>query len=168
MLRVLCSLSAALLLGGGAALAQQNVGIAVGGVLSTSVAVPCGFDCSSASNTYRASGLVGASVDVRVFGDAGLPAAVAIGSGTALSFCPGIVIPGIQNSLLILPPNFLVAVGVPALAPGNRICTTTGVATAIRGLVLLPVASGATLTFQALVFDNGVPTFTRPVEVAVR
>lgn len=161
------ALSAALL-GLGALHAQQNVGLSVGNVLSTTSGLHCGFDCSSVTNTGRVVGLVGRTVDVHLYGDANFPGAVAIAIGPAMTNCPGIPLPGIQNSLQILPPNIVAAIGVPALASGGRSCNASGAAMVIRGFRILAAASGATLTFQGLVFDRGAPTFTRPVELTVR
>lgn len=161
-------LVASLLVLSGALTAQQNVGISVVGPLSPSLTVYCGFDCGNASNTGRVVGVVGQSVDVRLFGDAGMPAVVAIGIGPAFTQCPGIGLPGIHNSLQILPPNILAAVGTASLAPGSRTCSASGASIVIPGLAILAAASGATLTFQGLVFDTGTPAFTRPVEMVVR
>lgn len=147
--------------------AQRNVGISVANALSTSASLPCGFDCNDPRNTARVTAIAPRAVSVRLYGDAQWPAAVAIGLGTALP-CPGIPLPGFHNSLLILPPNILVAVPVANLAPGSRVCNTGGSAIAIPTLVLPRSASGATVTFQGLVFDGGVPTFTRPIELTIR
>ncbi len=150
--------------------AQQVVGISMTGVVSSSINNGyCGFNCGSATNTGRVTGLAGGSIGVTLFGDVGLPGVLVIGLGPSFQPCPGFTLTGIHNSLQIDPANLLVAVSSPALMPGSRLsCTAPGSASALSGLSIPAGFTGVVLTFQGLAFDQGMPTFTRAIEVTLR
>ena len=159
----------AVLLSAGAALhAQQNVGITIGNALSTTAGVHCGFNCGVVTNNGRVVGRVGSSVDVILYGDQFLPAAVAIGIGPAFQPCPGFVIAGVHNSLQIHPANLLASASTGALTRTSRSCNASGSEPVLPGLFLPFAASGLVLTFQGLVFDNGQPAFTRAVDLVIQ
>ena len=146
---------------------QQAVGISLANVISPSLSVLCGFDCNNAGNTGRVLGSTGQTFDVRLFGDASLPAAVAIGLGPVWMPCPGLVVPGVHNGLMIDPASLLATLTTATLNPGSRTCTASGSLNAVS-LNIPAAASGLVLTFQGLVFDNGTPAFTRPIDMTVR
>src|SRR5690606_17592879 len=67
--------------------------------------------------------------------------------------------------LLILPPNMALALGV-SLAPSSRSPCSSVVA--LANLPIPQAASGTTLSWQGLVFDQGVPACTRALEMTVQ
>ena len=166
-MRALALFAALSILSAAPSLAQQNVGIALTNVISSTLAVNCGFDCNNPNNTGRVTGTVGQTFDVRLYGDAGLPGVVAIGLGPVSLACPGVVLPGIQNGLMINPGALLATATTPGLAPGLRTCSASGSVIAVS-LNIPAVASGLVLTVQGLVFDAAQPTFTRAVDLTVR
>jgi hypothetical protein len=160
-------LGSAMVLVSALAPAQRNVGITVGGALTTVGAI-CGFDCSSTAHVGRSVAIVNRTIDVTLYGDAGLPGAIVLGMGPAFGPCPGITLPGIHNGLQILPTNLLVALTAAPLGPSSRLCGTSGSGFAVQQLTVPATASGLVFTWQGLVFDGGTPAFTRPVEMTVR
>jgi hypothetical protein len=128
----------------------------------------CGFDCSAILNTTPVSRATGGTLDIYLVGDAGMPGVLAVGIGPALAACPGIPVPGIANSLLILPPNLILALGANPLGTSSVGCRAPGSGPALSALPIPPTASGATLTLQGLVFESGLPVFTRAFELSVR
>jgi len=152
-----------------AAAAQQRIGIMVSTLTGTTPGQACGFDCNDPNNTRVVSVVSGSTINVVLFGDANLPAALVVGLGTAIPVCPGIPIPGVQNSLLIVPSNILTAVSAPApSAAGRTLCPSGGSTSAVSQLQVPPHAAGATLTWQGLVYDQGTPSLTRAIETPIR
>lgn len=149
--------------------AQQNVGISAYSTSSpTRAPIYCGFDCNDPANTGTGTAQTGSAIYVTLRGDIGLPAALAIGLGPTIAPCPAFVIGGLHNSLQIAPGNLLVTVGVPPLGRTNTFCNATGYDVAISGTLVVPtVALGLVLSFQGVVFDNGQPAFTRPVDLTI-
>ena len=150
--------------------AQQGVGISVTPPLSSAMSLLCGFDCSAVGNTHQSTVPGGQTVTAVLFGDAGMPGVLMLGLGPTLPSCPGLTLPGIHNSLLILPPNLVVSLGV-SLAPGARSrCgpTLSGSVAALSNVQTPPAAAGLTLSWQGLVFDQGMPAFTRAEEMTVQ
>src|SRR5690606_687223 len=151
------------------AAAQQRIGIMVSTRTGRTPGVACSFDCNDPNNTRVVSVVSGNAINVLLFGDAGLPAALVVGLGTAIPVCPGIPIPGVQNSLLIVPSNILTAISAPApSAAGRTLCPSGGSTSAVSQLQVPPHAAGATLTWQGLVYDQGTPSLTRAIETPIR
>ena len=154
-----------------AAHAQTNIAINVfdqNGV--TLSGVLCGFDCNDPGNVGAATVTLNDLVNVQVRGDVGSIGIVAARIGPPMA-CPGLVVPGWNNDLLLFPDTaFLGAWAVAALAPLSRgSCGLTGFGNPLTNIPV-PIAlvgTGAQLTFQGLTFDAGVPTFTRPVLVTI-
>lgn len=157
----------AVALTGARLVSQQNVGISLTSLISPSLSVYCGFDCNNLANTGRSFGTVGQTFSVRLFGDATLPAAIAIGLGPTWLPCPGWVVPGVHNGLMIDPASLLVTLSTAGLSPGSRTCNASGSVNAITLNIPL-AATGLVISFQGLVFDNVQPAFTRPIDLTVR
>ena len=148
--------------------AQQNVGINVFRGPVTTSGVLCGFDCNSRSNVGRSSVQPFDSIGVRLLGDAGLPAAVIFGLSPSAAVCPGIVLPGIGNSLLIDPTTLIAGPVSASLTGANRSCNATANQPVLNGFIVPFAASGITITVQGLVHDGGRAAFTRPIEITVQ
>lgn len=148
--------------------AQQNVGINVFRGSVTVSGVLCGFNCNDPANVGAAS--VGALtvIGVRLIGEANMPAAVVFGIGPVSTPCGLVQLPGFHNSLLINPGAIIVGPATAALVGPNRSCGGSANDPVLANFTIPANASGAILTVQGLVFDNGQPTFTRAVDITVQ
>lgn len=149
-----------------AAAAQSNVGINLFRGNATLSGVLCGFDCTSSTNTGRATAAIGDTIGIRLLGQDQFPAAVLIGIGPAIS-CPGVVVPGVGNTLLIDLATLVVVASTSSLSgPARPSCGETA-NQALFVITLPQVARGTLVHFQGLVFDAGAPAFTRPIELTI-
>ncbi len=149
--------------------AQSACGIYVSRGASTISGVRCDFDCNDPTNTWAFQAQVLDTIDVRVTGDVNMPGWCVVATGAAYTPCPGFVLPGILNSLQVTPNSFVFVGGNPSLAPyrpGSPCGTGFGVV--LSQLQIPASAQGATISFQGLVYANGAPTFTRPLEMTVQ
>ena len=142
----------------------QNVGIYVSENGSTISGVICGFDCANPGNVVPVASQVTRTIDVRVLGDLGMPGFIIL-SVSEIGSCPGLVVPGIGNSVLVAPWNAVYSGGVGSLGPYRAGGCNTGVGLVIAGWQLPVAAQGVPITFQGLVFANGVPAFTRAIRL---
>lgn len=146
----------------------QTGGIYVSRGITTISGVRCGFSCSDPTNTYPFPANVLDIIDVRVIGDLNMPGWGLLSIGPALTTCPGIQIQGFLNSLMTLPPYVVIVNGNPSLGPyrAGSPCGT-GFGLVFSQLQIPLSASGLTITFQGLVYTNGVLTFTRALEMQI-
>lgn len=167
MHRLRTLLSAAALIAAPVA-AQQNVALYISRGSVTISGVLCGFDCTSPTNTGTATANVGHVIDIRVIGDPGFPALLLASPGGAFA-CPGIALAGINNALLLNPGSVTAVAFAPSVSPGGRTtCSPAGgLQLMLSSFTLPPAAMGLLVTFQGMVYDAGVPTFTRPIELTV-
>jgi hypothetical protein len=146
--------------------AQQNVGINLFRGAVTLSGVLCGFNCNSATNTGQAVAAVNDTIGIRLLGQSTWPAAVLLGAGSVAP-CPGLVLPGVGNALLV-DPNTLVVLAATGAMTGAARANCGETANQVMFTVTLPlVRPGTMVHFQGLVFDNTQPAFTRPVVLTI-